>query len=93
VADLEKAVASVRELTTPTLEFVVVNPQGSAEPRVVRAEVGADLGAVDDRHRAELASKVRAAIDGALHIDAAVEILDREALPRSGYKLKRLVDV
>ena len=30
VSDLEKAVASVAELTTPTLEFVVVNPQGSS---------------------------------------------------------------
>ncbi|HVN51656.1 MAG TPA: hypothetical protein VMT43_09500, partial [Acidimicrobiales bacterium] len=92
VADLERAVASVPELTTPTLEFVVVNPQGSDEPLVVRAEVGADIGAVDERRRAELAAQVRAAIDGALHIASSVEILDRETLPRSGYKLKRLVD-
>ena len=92
VADLERAVASVAELTTPTLEFVVVNPQGSARPLVVRAEVGVDVGAIDDARRAELAGKVRATIDQALHVDAAVEILDRETLPRSGYKLKRLVD-
>ena len=44
VSDLEKAVATVAELTTPTLEFVVVNPQGSTEPLVIRVEVGADLG-------------------------------------------------
>jgi phenylacetate-CoA ligase len=92
VTDLEKAVASVTELTTPTLEFEVVNPKGSSEPLVVRAEVGADVGTVDDATRGELAARVASAIDAALHLEAAVSILDRETLPRSGYKLKRLVD-
>ncbi len=92
VTDLEKAVASVAELVTPTLEFVVVNPQGATTPLVVRAEVGADIGAPDAGTRADLAAKVAAAIRERLSIDSTVEILDRETLPRSGYKLKRLVD-
>jgi signal transduction histidine kinase len=59
---------------------------------VVRAEVGADVGVLDDVRRDELAGRVRAAVLDGLGIDAAVEILDRETLPRSGYKLKRVID-
>ena len=59
---------------------------------MVRVEVGADIGAVDDGARAELAAKVAAAVDEALDIESAVEVLDRETLPRSAYKLKRVVD-
>jgi phenylacetate-CoA ligase len=92
VSDLEKAVASVAELTTPTLEFEVVNPKGSTGPLVVRAEVGADIGAVDEARRGELSARVAAAVADAIGVRADVEILDRETLPRSGYKLKRLVD-
>ena len=92
VSDLEKAVASVAELTTPTLEFVVVNPQGSSQPLVVRVEVGADLGTVDDGRKAELGAQVAAAVDQALGIRAAVDVVDRETLARSAYKLKRVVD-
>ncbi len=92
VSDLEKAVASVGELTTPTLEFVVVNPQGSADPLVVRVEVGADLGQVDDGRRADLRAQVVAAVDAAIGVKAVVDVLDRETLARSAYKLKRVVD-
>ena len=92
VSDLERAVASVAELCTPTLEFVVVNPNGSAGPLEVRVEVAADIGVPDDARRNELAGRVRAAVRDRLAIDAAVEILDRDTLPRSGYKLKRVID-
>lgn len=91
VADLERAVGSVAELTAPTLEFQVVNPQGSAEPLRIRAEVGAELAGADDEVRERLAARVRAAVREALGIDSDVEVLDREALPRSGYKLTRVV--
>jgi phenylacetate-CoA ligase len=92
VADLEKAVATIAELTTPTLEFQVVNPQGSAEPLRVRAEVGADLAGADGTVRDELAGRVQTAVQDALGVVADVEVLDRETLPRSGYKLARVVD-
>ena len=59
---------------------------------MVRAEVGADVGAVDDDQRRQLASRVQAAVKDALGVEAAVDILDRDTLPRSGYKLKRVVD-
>ncbi|MGH9113742.1 MAG: hypothetical protein ACRDZN_15800, partial [Acidimicrobiales bacterium] len=85
-------VASVGELTTPTLEFVVVNPHGSAEPLRLTAEVGADLAGANGDVRDELAARVRAAVREALGVEADVEVVDRETLPRSGYKLTRVVD-
>lgn len=88
VNDLERAIAAeMPELCDPTLEFEVVNPKGGTDPLVVRAEVGAsggDPGALGDK----LTSLVKQRIG----IDAAVEMVGRETLPRSGYKLKRVVD-
>jgi phenylacetate-CoA ligase len=92
VSDLERAVGSVAELRTPTLEFVVVNPRGTADPLRVRAEVGADLAGADSAVRGELAGRVRAAVHEALGIEPAVEVVDRGTLPRSGYKRTRVVD-
>jgi phenylacetate-CoA ligase len=92
LADLERAVASVAELTSPTLEFVVVHPHGSDDPLRVRAEVGADQPAPDAEVRADLGARVADAVHRALGVEATVEILDRESLPRSGYKLKRVVE-
>jgi phenylacetate-CoA ligase len=88
VMDLEKAISEAApEACQPTLEFVVVNPQGSADPLRVRLEVGAV-----DTDREALADKVRAGIRDAFGVESTVEVLDRETLPRSGYKLKRVVD-
>ena len=58
VSDLERAVASVRELAKPTLEFVVVKPDGSPDPLQIRVEVSADEGRPDDDRRAALAGQV-----------------------------------
>ena len=92
VSDLEKAVGSVAGLATPTLEFVVVNPGGSPDPLRVRVEVGGDAGCPSDEARAGLAGQVRDAVLAALGIGTDVTVLDRGTLPRSGYKLKRVVD-
>ena len=88
VGDLEKAIATAApECSEPTLEFVVVNPQGTAEPLRVRLEVGSRGG-----DPADIAGRVCAGIKEALGVAAEVEMLDREALERSGYKRKRVVD-
>ena len=88
VMDLEKAISkAVPDVVDPTLEFVVVNPDGSLEPLRLRVELGSTGGdprAVED--------KVRAAVRDTFDIDSVVEVLPRESLPRSGYKLKRVVD-
>jgi hypothetical protein len=41
---------------------------------------------------AEIAARCAAVIRDALHIDADVTVLAREAIPRSGYKAGRVVD-
>ncbi|HKY13817.1 MAG TPA: hypothetical protein VJM33_02760, partial [Microthrixaceae bacterium] len=88
VMDLEKAIAAAApELREPTLEFEVVNPNGSAEPLRVRVELGASGGEPQT-----VADKVTAAVSETFGIEARVDVLEREALPRSGYKLKRVVD-
>jgi phenylacetate-CoA ligase len=88
VSELESAIRDgVPELVDPTLEFVVINPQGSAEPLRVRVELGAKGG-----DPVAVEQKVRGAITEALAIESMVEVLERESLERSAYKLKRVVD-
>ena len=88
VSDLERAIAGAApQVCEPTLEFVVVNPQGSQDPLLVRVEVGAAGG-----DRGDVEGRVRTGIKEAIGVEAAVEVLARETLPRSGYKLKRVVD-
>jgi phenylacetate-CoA ligase len=88
VGDLEKAIGSAApECRTPSLEFVVVDPKGSTGPLRVRLEVG---GAGGDP--ADISRRVAGGIAEALGVVADVEVLGRETLERSGYKLKRVVD-
>lgn len=87
VQDLESAVAaSAPAVCEPTLEFVVVDPQGSDDELVLRVELGTAGG-----DPAEVASSVRAGVGAALGVGAVVEVLERGSLPRSGFKLKRVV--
>jgi hypothetical protein len=50
-------------------------------------ELGAEGG---DEHTT--AGRVAAAVRDSFGIEAVVDVLARETLPRSGYKLKRVVD-
>jgi phenylacetate-CoA ligase len=87
VGDLEKAVgAAAPECTVPTLEFVVVDPEGSPQPLQVRLELGTGGG-----DPADIADRVGAGIEEALGLTAIVEVLERETLERSAYKRKRVV--
>jgi len=86
--DIERVLGrEVPEVCTPTLEFEIVDPRGGDGPLVLRIEVGAEGG---DPH--EIGNKVRSVLDGQLGIAADVSVLERETLPRSGYKLKRVVN-
>ena len=85
--EIESAIGSVPEVRTPSLEFVIIKPDGSPEPLRIRVEVGAG-----DPDRDDVAARVRGAIKERLDLDADVEVLDRNTLPRQGYKLKRVVD-
>jgi phenylacetate-CoA ligase len=85
LSELESALRSVRAVTKPTLEYVVVRPIDAAAPLQVRVELA---GGEPD----SAAAACRAALRERLGIDAAVTIVEREALQRSGYKAIRLVD-
>jgi phenylacetate-CoA ligase len=88
VADVETALRSVAAVATPSLEYQVVKPAGTGDaPLIVRVELG-DPGA----DRTDVAARCGAAIRAALAVDASIEMLDRDTLPRSGYKATRLVD-
>jgi len=84
-AEIEKALRTVKSVTKPSLEWVVVRPRDEDAPLAVRVEL-AEGDAV------EAASRCRAALREALGVDAEVEIVGRETLPRSGYKTTRVVD-
>lgn len=88
VADMENALRRVDAAANPSLEYQVVKPRDDRRdaPIVVRVEVG------NDGDRASVAQRCRDAIRDALGIDSEIEILDRDTLPRSGYKATRLVE-
>ena len=87
VTELEGALRALPDVSEPTLEYVVVKPTEEDAPLLVRIEkapTAEDADAVRDR--------CEAAIKERLGIVAAVEVLDRDTLPRSGYKTARVVD-
>jgi len=86
--DIERVLGrEVPEACSPTLEFEIVNPNGGDGPLVMRLEVG---GAGGDRDA--LGEKVRRILRSEIGLEVDLSVLERETLPRSGYKLKRVVD-
>jgi phenylacetate-CoA ligase len=85
VTEIEKAIRhAVPELTQPSLEYVVVKPVVDDAVLVVRVEGPSDGEG--------LAARCEAALKEQLAVIASVELLERESLPRSGYKTNRVVD-
>jgi phenylacetate-CoA ligase len=83
--EVEDALRSVERVAKPSLEWVVVRPREDRAPLVVRVESAeGDSG--------EVARECVAALREGLGIDAQVEVLARNALPRSAYKANRVVD-
>ena len=85
VSELEAALRAVPAATQPSLEYVVVRPRDDAAPLLLRVE----LAEGDAREVAKLCAS---ALREKLGIEANVEILARDTLPRSGYKTNRVVD-
>ena len=86
VGEVELALRTVAELATPSVEYQVVKPRDGDAPLRVRVELGDGAGDAETaRGRAATALKDR------LGITAAVEVLPRGTLPRSGYKTARAV--
>jgi phenylacetate-CoA ligase len=86
--ELESALRRVPGVTEPTLEWQMVKPTDETRPLVLRVEKGA--GSTEDDPA--LAQRCAAAVREHLGIDATIEILARETIPRSGYKAARVVD-
>jgi phenylacetate-CoA ligase len=87
VADVERALLTITEVSVPSLEFVVVRPTGSDAPVVVRVERGDSTG-----NQERLGARCERAIRDSVHVRAKVELVERGSLPRSGYKAARLVE-
>jgi phenylacetate-CoA ligase len=85
-AELEAALRRVEPVTRPSLEWVVVRPD-PADPGPLRVRV--ELAEGD---RAEIAGRCAAAIEETLGVEARVELVARDTLPRSGYKATRIVE-
>lgn len=85
VAEVERALRGVPAVTQPSLEFVVLRPRGEDAPLRVRVELA-------EGHAQDVARACAGALREALGLEAEVEIVARETLPRSGYKATRIVE-
>jgi phenylacetate-coenzyme A ligase PaaK-like adenylate-forming protein len=66
----------------------MVRPVDEGRAVTVRVERGSGASSDDT----EVARKCAAALHDRLGIDTVIEVLDRETIPRSGYKAARVVD-
>jgi len=87
-SEIETALRGVPDVREPSLEWQMVRPTDEAAPLRVRVERGSGASGDD----AEVAGRCAAALDRALRVHAVVEVLERETIPRSGYKAARVVD-
>ena len=66
----------------------MLRPDGGPAPLVVRVEVATEEPASGD----QVAGRLVAQIKETLGVDATVEPLARDTLPRAGYKATRVID-
>jgi phenylacetate-CoA ligase len=91
LGDIERALGQVSDVRGGGIEYVVVRPAESApadELLRIRVEVGDGFDGDKESVRTALVN----AFDTELAIGVDPEVLDREALPRAGYKATRVVD-
>lgn len=90
VSEVEAAIrAGVPELARPSLEYVIVKPLSDEAPLCLRIERGDAAGEESD---SEVLRRCAASLLERLGVVASIELLDRNTLPRSGYKTNRVVD-
>ncbi len=87
-SEIETALRGVPDVREPSLEWQMVRPTDEAAPLRVRVERGSGASGDD----AEVAGRCAAALEKAVGVHAVVEVLERETIPRSGYKAARVVD-
>ena len=88
--DIERALGKVQQIREGGVEYVVVRPSGSAgdAPLRIRVEVGDGYTGDKETVRTALVN----AFDAELGLPVDPEVLDRETLPRAGYKATRVID-
>ena len=86
--ELEGLLRGIKEMREPSLEYQVVRPDGGDDPLVVRVEMATEDPALRDAAATECATQVRET----LGIVAQIEVLERDTIPRAGYKATRVID-
>jgi phenylacetate-CoA ligase len=86
--ELQAILQGVKEFREPSLEYQVVRPDGGAGPLTIRIEVAT----TDPSARATAVTRCAEKIHDDLGVTAALEILERDTLPRAGYKATRVID-
>jgi phenylacetate-CoA ligase len=86
--ELQAILTGIKEFREPSLEYQVVRPDGSDQPLVVRVEVATSDPAVREGATSRCATEIRET----LGVTAAFELLERETIPRAGYKATRVID-
>jgi phenylacetate-CoA ligase len=83
----EQTLRGVPDISDPGVEFQIVRPVEADCPVAIRIERGLNAVASDE----DIAKTCRAHLKQALGVETDVTILPRETLPRSGYKVVRVV--
>jgi phenylacetate-CoA ligase len=86
--ELQAILQGVKEFRQPSLEYQVVRPDGSDRPLTIRVEVATEDPATRDAAREQCTQRVREE----LGVTAEIELLERDTIPRAGYKATRVVD-
>ncbi len=86
--ELEAILRRIETLREPSLEYQVVRPDGSDTPLVVRVEIAA----ADPSLRAAAVAEAGDLLREELGLVVAFEVLERDTIPRAGYKATRVID-
>ncbi len=86
--ELQNVLMGIDAFKNPSLEYQVVRPDGGDAPLIVRVEVDSNDTAVRDSARDRGVEAIRES----LGVTASIEILDRDTIPRAGYKATRVIE-
>ncbi len=86
--ELEGVLRGIEAVRSPSLEYQVVRPDSSDAPLALRVEVATE----DPGEREAARLRVETDVREALGVVTAVEVLDRDTIPRAGYKATRVVE-
>jgi phenylacetate-coenzyme A ligase PaaK-like adenylate-forming protein len=86
--ELQAVLQGIQTLREPSLEYQVVQPDGSNKPLVIRVEIAS----ADPSAREIAVEECVKRCKDELSINVSVEVLERDTIPRAGYKATRIVE-